>query len=62
MPVLGFFGAFFFLVPLTAAFLAKRLGRSFAIWFGIGCVLPIVAVFILLLLPEKKEVLIEAEQ
>jgi fucose permease len=62
MPVLGFFGAFFFLVPLTAAFLAKRLGRSFAIWFGIGCVLPIVAVFILLLLPEKKEALTEIKQ
>ncbi|MCA6365026.1 MAG: hypothetical protein IM638_18490 [Bacteroidetes bacterium] len=54
MPVLGFFGAFFFLVPLTAAFLAKRLGRSFAVWFGIGCVLPFIAVFILLMLPEKK--------
>ncbi|MCU0434451.1 MAG: hypothetical protein MUC87_13440 [Bacteroidia bacterium] len=54
MPILGFFGSVFFLIPLIAAFLAKRLGRSFAIWFGIGCVLPIIAVFILLMLPEKK--------
>jgi hypothetical protein len=53
MPVLGFFGSIFFLVPLISAFLAKRLGRSFKVWFLLGCVLPFISVFILLMLPEK---------
>jgi hypothetical protein len=43
-----------FHVPLITAFLARRLGRSFWKWFAIGCVLPFVSVFILLLLPEIK--------
>ncbi|MFN8714358.1 MAG: hypothetical protein ACK5Z2_16035 [Bacteroidota bacterium] len=54
MPVLGFFGSVFFLVPLISAFLAKRMGRSFRVWFLLGCVLPFISVFILLLLPEKE--------
>jgi hypothetical protein len=55
MPILTFLGSLLLVVPLIPAFLARRLGRSFAWWFIIGCVLPIVAVFILLGLPDLSE-------
>jgi hypothetical protein len=54
MPLLAFFGSILFCVPLTSAFLAKKMGRSFWRWFAMGCVLPFISVFILLLLPEAK--------
>lgn len=56
MPILAFFVAIFFLVPLISANLARRLGRSFGVWFALGCVLPFVSVFILLLLPDRRMV------
>ncbi|MEO5643846.1 MAG: hypothetical protein ABIS12_10995 [Bacteroidia bacterium] len=54
MPILGFFFGMLFFVPLTSAFFARSLGRSFWTWFAIGCVLPFISVFILWFLPEIK--------
>jgi hypothetical protein len=55
MPILAFLGSILFFVPLTTAFFARSLGRSFWKWFAIGCVLPLVSVFILWFLPEVKQ-------
>ncbi|MDQ3108904.1 MAG: hypothetical protein M3R17_03325 [Bacteroidota bacterium] len=55
MPILSFLFSILFFVPLTSAFFACSLGRSFWKWFAIGCVLPLVSVFILWFLPEIKE-------
>lgn len=55
MPILAFFGSILFFVPLTSAFFARSLGRPFWMWFGIGCILPIISIFILWFLPEVKE-------
>jgi len=55
MAFLSFIGSLVFGVPLITAFCARRFGRSFWKWFAIGCVLPIVSVYILLLLPEPKK-------
>jgi hypothetical protein len=40
-------------LPLITAFFARSMNRPFWIWFGIGCVLPIISVFILFFLPDK---------
>lgn len=42
-----------FLLPLISGLFAKRMGRKFWPWFFLGCLLPMVSVFILFLLPEK---------
>lgn len=55
MPLLAIIGSFLFFVPLTSAFFARSLGRPFWLWFAIGCVLPLISVFILLFLPEVRE-------
>jgi hypothetical protein len=55
MPLLALIGSIIFCVPLTSAFFARSLGRSFWKWFAIGCVLPLVSVFILWFLPEVKQ-------
>lgn len=54
MPLLAFLGSVIFGVPMITAFCARRFGRSFKLWFVIGCILPFISVFILLLLPELK--------
>jgi hypothetical protein len=53
MPILALLGGFLLLLPLTSAFLAQRLGRSFFWWFVIGLVLPVIAVFILLMFSDQ---------
>ena len=55
MPLLAILGSIIFGVPLITAFYARRFGRSFKIWFVMGCMLPLISVFILLLLPEPKK-------
>jgi energy-coupling factor transporter transmembrane protein EcfT len=56
MPVLAFFGSFLFCVPLITAFYAKSQGRNFWKWFGVGCILPIISVFILFAMhPEEQK-------
>jgi hypothetical protein len=55
MPLLAILGSIIFGVPLITAFCARRFGRSFKIWFVMGCMLPLISVFILLLLPEPKK-------
>jgi hypothetical protein len=60
MPLLAFIGSVIFCVPLTTAFFARSLGRNFKIWFAIGCVLPVISVFILWFLPEVKKEKISA--
>lgn len=41
---------FYFTFPLLAGYCARQYGRSFGIWFAIGCVLPIVSFLILVAL------------
>ena len=56
MPVLAFFGSMLFLVPLITAFYAQSQGRNFWKWFVVGCVLPIISVFILFAMhPDEKK-------
>ncbi|MCX6311949.1 MAG: hypothetical protein NT084_09990 [Bacteroidetes bacterium] len=55
MPFLFFLGATIFGVPMITAFCAHRFGRPFWKWFAIGCVLPLVSVFIVLMLPEQQQ-------
>lgn len=40
--------AFYFTFPLLTGYCAAQYGRSFKVWFAIGCVLPIVSFFILM--------------
>lgn len=42
-------------IPIITSRLAKRLGRSPVRWFFIGLVLPVIASFILLFLPDLSE-------
>ena len=41
---------FYFTFPLLTGYCALQYGRSFGIWFAIGCVLPIVSFLILVAL------------
>jgi hypothetical protein len=40
---------------LAAGYLARQLGRSYWLWFGISFVLPIFSLIILLMLKEKPD-------
>ncbi len=40
--------AFYFTFPLLTGYCAAQYGRSFKVWFGIGCALPIISFFILM--------------
>ena len=42
--------------PFLSGFFAKSTGRSFKLWFVIGCFLPLVANLILFFLPDKSNV------
>lgn len=42
-------------LPIITASLANRMGRDPKIWFVIGILLPVIATFILILLPDKSE-------
>ncbi len=42
-------------IPIITSRLAKRLGRDPGIWFLIGILLPVIATFILVLLPDLSE-------
>ncbi|UOQ51977.1 hypothetical protein [Hymenobacter cellulosivorans] len=42
-------------LPLTTGYCAYSYGRSFWLWFTLGCVLPIVSFFILFALLYRKE-------
>jgi phosphoglycerol transferase MdoB-like AlkP superfamily enzyme len=42
-------------IPIITMNLAKRLGRNGKVWFVIGVLLPVIATFILILLPDKSE-------
>jgi Na+/melibiose symporter-like transporter len=42
-------------IPIITSRLAKRLGRDPKTWFLIGLLLPVIATFILCLLPDKSE-------
>ena len=42
-------------IPIITAALAKRMGRNPKIWFVIGILLPVIATFILILLPDLSE-------
>ena len=47
---------FYFTFPLLTGYCALQYGRSFWLWFAIGCVLPIVSfllIFVLIYLDEK---------
>jgi MFS family permease len=49
-------GLFFLLsIPIITARLANRMGRNPWLWFFVGLVLPVIATFILFLLPDKSE-------
>jgi Trk-type K+ transport system membrane component len=52
--LLAFLCALSFL-PLTTGYCAYSYGRSFWVWFTLGCVLPIVSFFILFALLYRKE-------
>ncbi|MCB2410917.1 hypothetical protein [Hymenobacter lucidus] len=52
--LLAFFCALSFL-PFTTGYCAYSYGRSFWLWFGLGCVLPILSFFILFALLYRKE-------
>lgn len=41
---------FYFAFPLLTGYCAQQYGRSFARWFAIGCLLPIISFFILFLI------------
>ncbi|MEM0940337.1 MAG: hypothetical protein AAF600_09300 [Bacteroidota bacterium] len=42
--------AFYFTFPLLNGYCASHYGRSFGVWFGIGCVLPIISFIILVVM------------
>lgn len=52
--LLGFFCAMSFL-PLTTAYCAYTHGRSFWLWFALGCLLPILSFLILFVLICRKQ-------
>jgi len=41
---------FYFTFPLLTGYCAVQYGRSFKVWFAIGCVLPIISFFILMII------------
>jgi hypothetical protein len=43
-------------IPIITSRLANRMGRNPKIWFAIGLLLPVIATFILFLLPDKSEI------
>ncbi|GAB4332204.1 MAG: hypothetical protein OHK0038_07690 [Flammeovirgaceae bacterium] len=43
------------MIPVISGYYAYTHGRSFWLWFFIGCILPVFSYFILLLLPDKKD-------
>lgn len=42
--------AFYFTFPLLSGYAAYQYGRSFKVWFMIGCVLPIISFIVLVVL------------
>jgi Na+/melibiose symporter-like transporter len=42
-------------IPIITARLAKRMGRNPMLWFFLGLCLPVIATFILFLLPDLSE-------
>jgi hypothetical protein len=50
-----FWLAFLLMIPIISGYYAYTHGRSFWLWFFIGCILPVFSYFILLLLPDKKD-------
>lgn len=46
---------FMLIIPTVSGYYAYMHGRSFWLWFFIGCCLPVISYFILLLLPSKKD-------
>lgn len=52
LALLGF--AFFFTVPAVAGYFAYSYGRSFWVWFILGCFLPIIFHILLALLCSRK--------
>lgn len=42
-------------IPIITSRLAKRMGRNPKIWFVIGILLPVIATFIVLFLPDLSE-------
>jgi hypothetical protein len=46
---------FLFSIPIITSRLAKRMGRNPILWFFIGLCLPVIATFILFLLPDRSE-------
>jgi len=42
-------------IPLITSNMAKRVGRNPKLWFFIGLLLPVIATFILFLMPDKTE-------
>ena len=41
---------FYFTFPLLTGYCAYQYGRSFGIWFAVGCVLPVISFFILFIM------------
>ena len=41
---------FYFMFPLLTGYCAHQYGRSFGLWFAIGCLLPIISFFVLFLM------------
>jgi hypothetical protein len=50
-----FWLVFLLMIPIISGYFAYTHGRSFWLWFFIGCILPVFSYFILLLLPDKKD-------
>jgi len=44
-----------FSMPLITASFADRMGRNAKLWFFIGIVLPVIAIFIIFFLPDLSE-------
>jgi energy-coupling factor transporter transmembrane protein EcfT len=40
-------------VVLATGYLARSYGRDFWMWLLLGCILPVVSIFLLLLLPDR---------
>jgi MFS family permease len=50
---IGFFVVFG--IPLTTALFARRMGRRPWLWFLIGILLPVIATFVIFLLPDLSD-------
>jgi len=50
------FLAFLFSIPAITAYFAHSHGRSFWLWFAIGCILPIISNFIIAYLCHKEAI------